>query len=150
MVLMLNKDYKEMLKILLDNEVEFLVVGAYAMGMYGYPRATGDIDLWIMASAENSQKIHTALKIFGAPLTQIADNTFAQEDVIFQIGLAPRRIDIITHIDGVDFQQAYEKRQQVKVDGLDIPFISKEDLIKNKKATGRKKDALDADYLSNK
>ena len=144
---MLNDDYKEMLQLLKNNEVRFLVVGAYAMGAYGYPRATGDMDIWIMASGENSQRVFRALKEFGAPLAQIDETTFVARDIIFQIGVAPRRIDIITSIDGVDFEQAWQRRVEVDIDGLSVPFISKPDLIKNKESTGRDKDLLDVKYL---
>ncbi len=144
---MLNEDYKEMLQILLNNEVKFLVVGAYAMGAYGYPRATGDFDIWVEASPDNSQKIYNSLFEFGAPLSDITKDTFTKRGVIFQIGVAPRRIDIITHIDGVNFQDAYKTRENIEIENLSIPFISKENLIKNKVSTGREKDKLDADYL---
>ncbi|MFH1957757.1 MAG: hypothetical protein ABIJ15_04705 [bacterium] len=146
---MLNEDYKEMLQILLNNEVKFLTVGAYAMGAYGYPRATGDFDIWVEASANNSQKIYLSLSEFGAPLSEITKDTFTKKGIIFQIGVAPRRIDIITHIDGVNFQDAYKSRENIEIENLSIPFISKENLIKNKQSTGRKKDKLDADYLKN-
>lgn len=144
---MLNDDYKEMLQLLKSNEVRFLVVGAYAMGAYGYPRATGDMDIWILASGENSQKVFKALKEFGAPLSQINEAAFTSCDVIFQIGVAPRRIDIITSIDGVEFDQAWKHRVEIDIDGLNVPFISKPDLIKNKESTGREKDVLDAKIL---
>jgi hypothetical protein len=144
---MLNEDYKEMLRILLDNEVKFLVVGAYAMGVYGYPRATGDFDIWVESSIENSQKLYTSLKDFGAPLADISPSTFAEEGIVFQIGVAPRRINIITHIDGVTFKQAYRTKEVIQIEYLDIPFLSKNALIKNKKATGRDKDKLDVKYL---
>lgn len=144
---MLNKDYKEMLQILLDNEVKFLIVGAYAMGAYGYPRATGDIDIWVEASPENSQKIRQSLSEFGAPLKDITENTFCEEGIIFQIGVAPRRIDIITKIDGVNFNRAYSEKQEIEIEGLAIPFLSKENLVKNKESTGRERDKLDAQYL---
>jgi hypothetical protein len=144
---MLNEDYKEMLQILLSNKVEFLVVGAYAMGAYGYPRATGDLDIWVEASPGNSEKIYRSLSKFGAPLSDITETTFSEEGIIFQIGVAPRRIDIITKIDGVDFGKAYSDKQEIEVEGIKIPFLSKEDLIKNKESTGREKDQLDAKYL---
>jgi hypothetical protein len=144
---MLNNDYKEMLQLLKRNEVQFLVVGAYAMGVYGYPRATGDMDIWIMSSGENSRKVFDALKEFGAPLSQINETTFAGRDIIFQIGVAPRRIDIITTIDGLEFEQAWQHRVEIDIDGLNVPFISKPDLIKNKESTGRDKDILDAKIL---
>lgn len=145
---MLNEDYRDMLQILLGNEVHFLVVGAYAMGAYGYPRATGDFDIWVDNSAENSKKVYSSLAKFGAPLTDISEQTFTEEGIVFQIGIAPRRIDIITHIDGVRFKDAYKSKEVIEVEGLHIPFISKNDLIKNKRSTGREKDRLDADYLS--
>lgn len=144
---MLNEDYREMLQILLKNRVDFLVVGAYAMGVHGYPRATGDIDLWIAASSENSAYVYNSLKEFGAPLTEINKDTFCEEGIVFQIGVAPRRIDIITQIDGVDFENACKSKINVEVEGMSIPFISKDDLIKNKESTGREKDKLDANSL---
>ena len=144
---MLNEDYKEMLQLLLDNKVKFLVVGAYAMGAYGYPRATGDFDIWIETSCENAKRVYNCLAQFGAPLAEITEETFCQEDVVFQIGVAPRRIDIITKIDGVEFDKAYVEREEIEIEGISIPFISKENLIKNKLSTGRDKDKLDAKYL---
>ena len=145
---MLNEDYRDMLQILLGDEVHFLVVGAYAMGAYGYPRATGDFDIWVDTSPENSKKVYSSLAKFGAPLTNISEETFTEEGIVFQIGIAPRRIDILTHIDGVRFKDAYESKEVIEVEGLPIPFISRNDLIKNKRSTGREKDRLDADYLS--
>jgi hypothetical protein len=135
---------------LLSKKVKFLVVGAYAMGAYGYPRATGDIDIWIEASPANSEKTYRALKQFKAPLSEISTKTFCEKGVIFQIGIAPRRIDIITKIDGVDFEKAYKGRKYIKISRLNIPFISKSDLIKNKESTGREKDKVDAKYLKTK
>ncbi|HBI24541.1 MAG TPA: hypothetical protein DDX84_10160 [Nitrospiraceae bacterium] len=144
---MLNEDYKEMLQILLNNEVKFLVVGAYAMGAHGYPRATGDIDIWVEASLQNSIKIYKSLSEFGSPLSEVTQETFTEKGIIFQIGVAPRRIDIITYIDGVDFPSAYQEKEEIDIEKLKIPFISKENLIKNKEATGREKDKLDANSL---
>ncbi len=144
---MLNEDYKEILQILLKNEANFLIVGAYAMAAYGYPRATGDFDIWVESSAENSEKIYKSLSDFGAPLSDITEKTFAEKDIVFQIGVAPRRIDIITHIDGVKFKDAYLDKEEIEIEKLKIPFLSKENIIKNKKATGREKDKLDIKYL---
>jgi len=136
-----------MLQSLLDNKVEFLVVGAYAMAAYGYPRATGDLDLWIFASSENAEKVYKALGEFGAPLEQIEKNSFSEKGIIFQIGVAPCRIDIITQISGVEFEQAYPKRKEIEIDGIKFPVISKEDLIRNKESTGREKDKLDSKFM---
>jgi predicted nucleotidyltransferase len=145
---MLNEDYRDMLRALSDHEVRFLVVGAYALGAYGYPRATGDFDIWVDSTIQNSKRIYSSLAAFGASLNDISERTFTETGIVFQIGIAPRRIDIITGIDGVTFSEAYGKKELIDVDGLKIPFLSKEDLIVNKRATGREKDRLDADYLS--
>lgn len=144
---MLNEDYKEILQNLSDNKVKFLIVGAYAMGAYGYPRATGDFDIWVENSLENSKKIYRALAQFGAPLTKITEKTFCEKNIIFQIGVTPRRIDIITAIDGVDFKKARSRRKKIKLNGITVPFISLPDLIKNKMSTNREKDKLDVKYL---
>jgi len=144
---MLNKDYSEILQNLSDSNVKFLVVGAYAMGAYGCFRSTGDIDVWVLCSLENSQKVYNALKLFGVPLGQIDSGTFSQQGVVFQIGVAPRRIDILTGIDGVEFDQAYDKRNVIEIDGMKIPFISLKDIVANKLSTGREKDKLDAEQL---
>ena len=144
---MLNEDYKEILRALSATKARFLVVGAYAMGAYGYVRATGDFDIWVEHSPENSAKVYKALKKFGAPITQLTPDTFAVEGVVFQIGVAPRRIDILTSIDGVSFKKAYAAREEVRMERLKLPMLSKADLIKNKKATGRPKDKLDAEEL---
>ena len=144
---MLNSDYKDMLQVLLDNGVKFLLVGAYAMGAHGYPRATGDIDIWIEPSAENSALVYRSMAAFGAPLHEIDENTFTMSGIVFQIGVAPRRIDIITKISGVEFDDAYQHRQIVEIEDLSIPILSFDDLIRNKRATGRDKDRLDADIL---
>ena len=147
---MLNEDYRDMLQILLENKVKFLVVGAYSMAVYGYPRATGDIDIWVEASKDNSEKVYHSLVEFGALVSDLTPDTFSEEDVIFQIGVAPRRIDVITSINGVDFVDAFPNRKEVLIDSLNIPFISKEDLIKNKESTGREKDLLDVKILRKK
>jgi hypothetical protein len=147
---MLNEDYKEMLSILLDYEVKFLVVGAYAMGAHGYPRATGDVDIWIKACPENSKKVHQALTAFGAPVSALTSETFIEEGIVFQIGVAPRRIDILTTIDGVSFSEAYEAKEVIELEGLKIPFLSKRHLIQNKEATGREKDRVDVQFLKDR
>jgi len=146
---MLNEDYKEILQIFLKNRVKFLVVGAYAMAAHGYPRATGDIDIWVEASAQNSKRIYKSLLDFGADIKDINERTFEAKEIIFQIGVAPRRIDIITYIDGVDFPTAYEEKQLILLEDMEIPFLSRENLIKNKEATGRLKDKADAFSLKN-
>ncbi|MFB3896164.1 MAG: hypothetical protein ACE14V_07675 [bacterium] len=120
------------------------------MGVYKYPRATGDIDIWVEVSASNSEKIYESLKTFGAPLSEITKSTFTEKGIILQIGIPPRRIDIITHIDGVVFKDAYKTKKMVKLDNIKVPFLSKTNLIKNKESTGRDKDKLDALILKKK
>ena len=144
---MLNKDYKEMLQLLLEEQVDFILVGAYALGAHGYPRATGDIDIWVKADEANSKKIYQALVRFGATLDQLNENDFAEDGIIFQIGVAPRRIDIITQIDGVTYDEADEDKIVVEVEELKLPVLSLDKLIKNKMSTGREKDELDAKFL---
>ena len=147
---MLNEDYKEMLQLLLEEQVDFMIIGAYALGVHGYPRATGDIDIWVKPNDINSGKLYKALARFGAPLDQIKIDDFSKEGIIFQIGVIPRRIDIITKIDGVTYEEADEDRIIVKVEDLKIPVISLDKLIKNKMSTGREKDELDIKTLRKK
>jgi hypothetical protein len=144
---MLNEDYKDILQLLLKDKVRFLVVGAYALGVYGYPRATGDIDIWVEPSTENSKKIFKVLGEFGSPIKKISSETFAAQGIIFQIGVPPRRIDFITEIDGVKFISAYKNRKIIALENLKVPFLSLKDLIRNKQSTGRPKDLLDVKYL---
>ena len=144
---MLNSDYKEMLSILSEEKVKFLIVGAFALGSYGYPRATGDIDIWVEASSVNAKKIIKSLVRFGAPMADIIADDFEKKGIVFQIGIAPRRIDIITDIDGVDFDKAYLNKQIVKIQDISVPIIAIDDLIKNKESTGREKDVLDVKML---
>ncbi len=144
---MLNDDYREMLHILLDEGVEFILVGAYALAAHGYPRATGDIDIWVRSSAENALRVYQALAQFGAPVQNICPEDFTNSDVIFQIGVAPRRIDIMTSITGVDFADAVQNALPIDIEELSIPVLAISDLIKNKEETGREKDLLDAKVL---
>jgi len=145
---MLNRDYREMLSVFADHEVAFLMVGAYAMAAHGYPRATGDLDLWVEATRENAARVYAALVAFGTPGSHFDEEALATEGTILQIGVEPRRIDVITAIDGVEFADAWEHREEVELDGVVFPVLSLDDLITNKRATGRKKDALDAEWLA--
>ncbi|HTA76386.1 MAG TPA: DUF6036 family nucleotidyltransferase [bacterium] len=144
---MLNPDYKDMLVALCEEKTDFLIVGAYALAVYGLPRATGDIDLFVGEDVENSKKVYRALQRFGAPLSDIHPETFTQKDVIFQIGVAPSRIDILTSITGVSFSDAWPHRKMTEVEGLSLAVLSMDDMIINKSATGRPKDKLDVEWL---
>jgi hypothetical protein len=144
---MLNKDYKEMLECLLEENVKFLLVGAYAVAVHGYPRATKDIDFFVWATRANASSLMKALVKFGAPLDKISESDFSSKGIVFQIGNSPRRIDIITSASGVDFEQAYSNRQTVVLEGLEVPVISLQDLIANKRASGRTQDLADVEKL---
>jgi len=144
---MLNQDYKEMLSTLLDHNVDFLLVGAYAMAAHGFPRATADMDIFIRPDIENAKKVYKALAEFGTPMDNGIIEDFAKKGTILQIGVIPRRIDVINDIDGVSFEEAFKDKDIVVIEGLKIPIISKQKLLLNKKSTGRKKDLLDAKRL---
>jgi len=144
---MLNEDYKDMLHALSDEKVRFILVGAYALAAHGYPRATMDIDIWIMPSPDNAEAVLRALGSFGAPLHNLTKEDLQKHGTIFQIGVAPRRIDIITAASGLQFENTYQNSIMVNIDGIDVPIPSIEDLIINKKATGRTKDLADAEAL---
>ncbi|HDP80643.1 MAG TPA: hypothetical protein ENN21_07360 [Spirochaetes bacterium] len=144
---MLNDDYREMLQILSEEGVEFLIVGAYALAAHGYPRATGDIDIWVNPDTGNAQKVYAALKRFGSPLFTVTPEDFTVKGTIFQIGVVPRRIDIITAISGVDYSDARRDAVMLDIDGLPVPVLSIEKIIINKESTGREKDALDVKQL---
>jgi hypothetical protein len=147
---MLNADYREMLKCLAEENVKFLVVDAYALAVHGYPRATKDIGFFVGANPENAQSLFRALVRFGAPLRNISASDFASEGAVYQIGAGPRRIDIITQIDGVKFEPAYLRRLIVQREGVELPVISREDLIANKRASGRAQDLADVERLTGK
>ncbi len=143
MDLSLNPNFYDMLSALCAEDVEFLLVGAYAVAVHAVPRATYDLDLWVRPSAENAQRVLRALDAFGAPLLDLTAGDLTRPGLIFQLGVQPERIDIITSIDGVEFDDAWPARISVKVGQLDVPVIGRAHLLQNKKATGRTKDALD-------
>ena len=144
---MLNEDYRDILHALSDETVRFILVGAYALAAHGYPRATMDIDIWVMPSPDNAEAVLRALRSFGSPLHNLTQKDLEVDGTIFQIGIAPRRIDIITEATGLKFEQAYQNSVLVNIDGIDVHIPSIDDLIINKKATGRTKDLADAEAL---
>ena len=144
---MLNEDYREMLQCLADEKVKFLLVGAYALAAHGYPRATLDMDLWVMPSPDNAEAVLRALTRFGASLQDLSVADLQKDDTIFQIGVAPRRIDIITSASGLEFKGAYKNSTEVDIEGLSVRIPSVEDLIRNKTASGRAKDLADVEAL---
>jgi hypothetical protein len=144
---LLNPDFHDMLSALCDEGAKFLLVGAYALAAHGLPRATGDMDLWIRRSAENAARVWRALQRFGAPLAQLTMDDLTTPDLVFQIGVAPRRIDILTSIDGVQFDEAWTDRKVIEIEGLTIGIIGRSHLIRNKKAVGRPQDLVDVTWL---
>ena len=143
----MNPDFSDMLSALNAQETEYMIVGAYALAAHGYLRATGDIDIWVRCTVENAEKVLRALKSFGAPMFDLTLEDLSTPEMVFQIGLPPRRIDFLTSISGVDFDDCWADRMQVEIEGMSINFLSKSWLITNKRATGRPKDILDADEL---
>ena len=144
---MLNNDYKEILQLLLDERADFLLVGAYALAAHGYPRSTGDIDILVRPSQENAEKVYRVILNFGAPIHDLTQDDLTKEGIIFQIGVAPRRIDFLTRISGVNYHEAEKDKVCIDVDGMPLPFISLETLIKNKEASARPKDLEDVKKL---
>ncbi len=143
----MNNDFRDILCEFIAEKVEFLLVGAYALAIHGIARATGDIDLWVRPVPENAVRVWNALARFGAPVSDLTAADLTTPGLIFQIGVPPRRIDVITSIDGVDFEQAWAARVEVNVDGITLTAISREDLIRNKRAAGRPKDLADLALL---
>jgi len=144
---MLNRDYKEMLQCLAGEGVKCLVVGAYALAAHGFPRATMDIDIWVMPSRANAEAVMRALRRFGAALGDLTIEDLQRDDTIFQVGVAPRRIDIITGASGLRFVETFERAARIEIEGLQIRIPSVEDLIRNKRASGRTKDLADVEAL---
>ena len=144
---MLNPDFKEMLSCLKDEEVDFLIVGAYALAAHGFPRATGDLDIWVRNSFENAEKVMRAVVKFGAPTSNLSVEDFTAPDMIVQLGVEPCRVDLLTGIDGVAFDDAWQSRVKIAISNLEIDVLSKEHLLQNKLAAGRDKDQGDINWL---
>jgi len=144
----LNPDFAEMLRALSAEGVEYLVVGAYAMAAHGVPRATGDIDVWVRSSPANAERVLRALHRFGAPLFDLTVADLTREGTVFQLGLPPRRIDLLTSIDGVTFEDAWPERVTSRFGDLEVTVIGREALVRNKRAAGRLKDLVDLRILA--
>lgn len=143
----MNRDFVEMLDALSAAGAEYLIVGAHALAAHGHPRATGDLDIWIRPSRDNAARVWTALTRFGAPLQELQVDDLAEADIVFQIGIVPARIDLLTSITGVSFDEAWSRRAVIEIEGRTLPFLSREDLIRNKSALGRPRDLADLDDL---
>ena len=143
----MNRDFVEMLSALSAAGARFLIVGAHALAAYGTPRATGDLDIWIDAAPENAARVLRALTEFGAALFDLTVDDLSKPDTVFQLGLPPCRIDILSSISGVEFNDAWPRRLEVTIAGLPVGVIGRSDFIANKKACGRPKDLMDIDLL---
>lgn len=143
----MNQDFLDLLRAFAAADVRFLIVGAYALAVHGRPRATGDLDVWIDATPENAPRVMRALREFGAPLTDVSEPDFAAPGLVYQIGVPPGRIDILTELTALRFDQAWANRLRRPVADLEADFLGLGDLISNKRAVGRGKDLADIEGL---
>ena len=144
---MLNDEFKEFAALLHSNRVDYLIVGGYALAAYGHPRYTGDLDFWVGTDVANAARVLNALKEFGFGSLGIGMQDLTTPNKVIQMGFPPRRIDLLTSIDGVAFEPCFARRMVVAADGLSLNFISLDDFKTNKRSTGRYKDLADLDAL---
>jgi len=146
-ILTLPADFREFLKLLNSQRVEYLLVGGYAVGFYGYPRATADMDIWVALDGNNAKRLVAVLQQFGFDVPELQPDLFMQENKIIRLGVPPFRIEILTTLSGVSFKECYARRQRHVVDDLEVDFLSLADLKSNKRAAGRHKDLDDLEHL---
>jgi hypothetical protein len=144
---MWSQDFKEFVELLNRHEVEYLLVGGYALGIHGYPRYTGDLDIWINPTHENAVKMLDVMNEFGMSSLNLSAGDFAYSGNVIQIGYPPFRIDVITKPDGVDFDECFKNKISVEYQGVQLHVIGLEDFKKNKLASGRPKDLFDLESL---
>ena len=142
---MLPNDFREFLQLLNSNSVRYLVIGGYAINFHGYSRNTEDLDVWVALAPGNAERIASALRQFG--FTAVAPSNFREPGWVVRLGVPPMRLEVLTSISGVDFEECYARRETFEADGVTIPLIGKQDLIANKLASGRLKDLADAERL---
>ena len=143
----MNSDFSELLKILNEGKIRYLIIGGYAVGKHAEPRYTKDLDIWISNSRENAERVYKALAKFGSPLTGITVEDFTDPTLIFQIGMEPSRIDVLMGLKDLSFDDCWKRRVTAFFVDTEAHFISIDDLIKNKRLTGRPQDLLDAESL---
>ena len=143
----MNRDFAEMLSALSEAGAEFLVVGAHALAAHGMPRATGDLDIWVNPSKANAGRVMRALTAFGAPLHDLTLADLMKPDTVFQIGVPPCRVDILSGISGVNFHDSWPRRVVLEIEGVTVPVLGRDDFVTNKRASGRPKDRLDLELL---
>jgi hypothetical protein len=139
----LNQDFQEFVKLFVAHEVQFLIVGGYALAAHGHPRYTKDLDVWVWLEPENAQRVLAAVEEFGFGDMGLTAEDFQEPDVMVQLGHEPHRIDILTYASGLEFAEAYKNRVYVSVGDTQVPFISVDDLRTNKLSTGRPRDLAD-------
>jgi hypothetical protein len=143
----MNQDFVDLLRAFIDHEVRFLIVGAYALGVHGRPRATGDLDIWVEPTPGNADRVLRALAAFGAPLADVGREDFSRPGIVFQMGLPPRRIDLLTELSGLTFAEAWPDRTRAPFGPVEVDVLGREAFIKNKRATGRAKDLGDLEGI---
>jgi hypothetical protein len=143
----LDPNFREFITLLGAHDVRFLVVGGYAVAVHGHPRYTADLDVWLGSETANARAVLAALDDFGFGGLDLAEQDFLQPEQVVQLGYPPLRIDLVTSIDGVAFDDAYDRRVEVDLGGLRVPFISLDDLRENKRAVGRAQDLADLEAL---
>lgn len=143
----MSPDFKELLSTFNAHRVDYLVVGAHALAAHGHVRATGDLDVWVRPEALNAKRVLDALRAFGAPLHDLGEEDLTRAGTVFQIGVAPMRIDVLTSIDGVAFDEAWTDRLTARFLELPVPVLSARHLIQNKRTVGRAQDLADVEAL---
>jgi hypothetical protein len=143
----LPPDFKEFLKLLQVHQVEYLLIGGYAVGYHGYPRATADMDVWVAIHPQNADKLVAVLREFGFDVPELSAELFLKEHQVIRMGVPPLRIEIVTTISGVSFQECYPERVEALLDGVQVHLISLRHLKINKRASGRHKDLNDLENL---
>jgi len=144
----LPNDFREFLRLLRDHRVEYMVIGGWAVGLHGYPRATDDLDIWVAISSANANRIVRALLDFGFDSPDLSTDLFLNENRIIRMGVEPNRIELMTSISGVQFDQCYGERLETMLDNEPVSLINLRHLRVNKKASGRLKDLSDLEHLS--
>lgn len=144
---MFSQDFKEFIELLIKNKAEYLIVGGYAVGIHGHPRYTGDLDIWLNPTTQNAELILKSVNEFGFSSFNLSLQDFTKPGNVIQLGYPPLRIDLLTEIDGVSFKECFDNRKEVTIDGLQVNFIGYNDLLKNKKESGRPRDIDDIENL---
>lgn len=144
---MFTQDFREFIELLIKNKAEYLIVGGYAVGIHGHPRYTGDLDIWLNPTPQNAEKILTAVNEFGFSSFKLTKEDFTKPGNVIQLGFPPLRIDLLTEIDGVKFDECFKNRKEVTMEDIKVNFIGYNDLLKNKKESGRPRDIDDINNL---